>query len=180
MARVTSIGEINADGSVTLSGENIKFREDMTTPSRIRPSAVQKQKLAEWGLQWVLSSFISGVGRNDTDLFIRFWNGSYYVYYGFADLYDKMLKAQSKGRYFIRNIRPTKNYEKLDSLPLQNDLKLDDTQLFKSIEDEYNKIVLFMYMNGTHEIIYDEKTQKEFLKIVYAGETIYLAINNVQ
>lgn len=176
--KTTSIGEIRPDGSILLYDENIKFRADMTTPRRIQPSAVQKQQLAEWGLQWVRSSFISAVGYLDNDLYIRFWNGSYYVYYGFADHYDKILQAISKGRYFIQNIRPTKSYDKLGDLPLPQDLKIDDTSLFKAIEQEYNAVILEMYKRGTHEIIYDKETQREFLKVTFAGETIYLAINN--
>ena len=178
MAKITSIGEIRDDGSILLYDENIKFREDMTTKRRILPSAIQKQKLSEYGLQWVTSSFISAIGQTDNDLFIRFWNGSYYVYYGFANHYDKILKALSKGRYFIKYIRPTKRFDKLGDLPLPQDLKIDDTELFKAIEQEYNKVILQMFKLGTHEIILDDKTQKEFLKIVYAGETIFLAINN--
>jgi len=173
----TSIGEIRDDGSILLYDDNLKSREGM--PRRINPSAAQKQKLAEWDLQWVNSSFISGVGKDENDLFIRFWNGSYYQYYGFASYFDNMLKANSKGRYFIRNIRKTKRYAKIGSLPLPNDLKIDDTQLFKEIAQEYNKIVTMMFKMGTHKIIFDKKTQKEFLKISYGGEDIFLAINNM-
>jgi len=178
MAKVTSIGDVRPDGSILLYDENIKYRADMTTKRRIQPSATQKLKLDEWGLQWVTSSFISAIGVQDNNLFIRFWNGSYYAYYGFASHYDKMLQSISKGRYFIRNIRPTKNYEKLGDLPFKQDLKMDDTELFQAIQNEYNQVIMQMYKLGTHEIIYDDKTKKEFLKIVYAGETVYLAINS--
>lgn len=177
--RTTSIGEINADGSILLYDDNIKFREDMTTPRRLQPSGVQKQKLAEWGLQWVTSSFISAVGYSDNDLYIRFWNGSYYVYYGYANEYDKILKAMSKGRYFIQHIRPTKRYDKLGDLPFKQDLKIDDTAIFKAIEQEYNQVILQMYKEGTHKIIFDKETKKEFLKITFAGESVFLAINNI-
>lgn len=178
MARITSIGELRPDGSILLKNENVNYRQALSTPATIQPSAVQKQKLAEWGLQWVRSSFISAIGKQDRDLFIRFHNGSYYVYYGFSSHYDKILKAISKGRYFIKNIRPTKSYDKVGSLPFPQDLKIEDTELFQYIEDEFNEIVKMMYLKGSHEIVYDEKTQREFLKIVYARETIYLAINN--
>lgn len=179
MAKITSIGEVRADGSILLYDENIKFREDMTTKRRIMPSAIQKQKLAEYGLQWVTSSFISAIGQTETDLFIRFWNGSYYVYYGFASHFDKIMKSASKGRYFIKNIRPTKRYDKVGNIPLPQDLKMDDTEIFKALEQEYNQVVLEMYKRGTHEIIFDKQTQREFLKIVFAGEEIFLAINNM-
>ena len=178
MTRLTSIGELRPDGSILLKNENVNYRQSLSTPATIQPSAMQKQKLAEWGLQWVRSSFISAVGKQDNDLFIRFHNGSYYAYYGFSSHYDKILKAISKGRYFIKNIRPTKNYDKIGALPFPQDIKIDDTELFKRIEEEYNQVVMMMYMRGKHEIVYDKETQREFLKIVYAGETIFLAINN--
>jgi hypothetical protein len=175
--RTTSIGEVRDDGSILLYDKNISNREGM--PRRINPSAAQKQKLAEWDLQWVSSSFISAIGKDEKDLFIRFWNGSYYQYYGFASYFDKMLQANSKGRYFIRNIRKTKQYAKIGSLPLPNDLTIDDTELFKQIAQEMNNIVKMMYLKGTKEVIFDDKTQKEFMKITYGGETIFLSINNV-
>ena len=68
--RITDIGEVREDGSILLYDENIKGRKDL--PRRIRPSAVQKQVLAENGLQWVLSSFISAIGEDENDLIIRF------------------------------------------------------------------------------------------------------------
>ena len=42
--RITDIGEVREDGSILLYDENIKGRKDL--PRRIRPSAVQKQVLA--------------------------------------------------------------------------------------------------------------------------------------
>lgn len=179
MARVTSIGEVREDGSILLYDDNIKFREDITTPRRIRPSSLQKQQMNEWGLQWVTSSFISGIGRQGDDLFIRFWNGSYYVYFGFGSHYEKMLKANSKGRYFWRNIRKTKRYERIGNLPFPNDVNISDEELFQAMANQQNQIVRMMYEKGKSSLVVDPKTKQEFLKIIYQGETIFLAINNV-
>lgn len=178
MQRVTSIGEVRDDGSILLYDKNIKFRKDFTTPRRIMPSSSQKLKLAQWGLQYVTSSFISAVGKDENDLFIRFWNGSYYIYYGFANHYDKMLRANSKGRYFLKNIRPTKSYSKLGSLPFPEDVNVSDDELFKELANQQNAIVREMYEKGVSSIIKNEKGN-EFLKIVYGRQTIFLPINNV-
>jgi len=179
MARVTSIGELRDDGSILLYDDNVKFRQDFTTPRRIRPSTQQKLKMDEWGLQWVTSSFISGIGRQDNDLYIRFWNGSYYVYYGFGSHYERMLKSNSKGRYFWRNIRKTKRYDKIGTLPFPDDSQASDEELFQALANQQNQIVKMMYEKGVSSVVLDPRTQNEFLKIVYRGETIFLAINNV-
>lgn len=174
--RVTEIGEVREDGSILLYDENIKGRKGL--PRRIRPSAVQKQKLAENGLQWVLSSFISAIGEDGSDLIMRFWNGSLYRYYGFGKHFEPMVGAPSKGRYFWKHIRGTKRYERVGELPLANDLKMEDTELFKAMADEYNKVVMEMARKGITEVIFDKQSNREFLKISYNGETIYLLISN--
>jgi len=172
--KITDIGEVREDGSILLYDENIDRRQGL--PRRIRPSAVQKQQLLECGLQWVLSSFISGVGTDGEDLLIRFWNGSLYKYYGFAKHLEGMIRAPSKGRYFWRYIRGTKNYEKTTTLPLSNDLKMDDTELFKSMKAQVNAVVMEMARKGVTEIVFDDDSGREFLKISYNGETVFLLI----
>lgn len=176
MATIQDIGEVRPDGSILLYDEDIKFRKDFTTPRRVRQTAAQKQKLAEMGLQWVTSSFISAIGVSDDDLVIRFLNGSYYRYYGFASHYEKMLKANSQGRYFWRNIRSTKNYVKEGSIPFPNDFTIDDTDLFKEMAKEFNKVVLQMIKLGVTKVVYDEATRREYLKVSYKGEVIFLNI----
>jgi hypothetical protein len=176
MSRIQDIGEVRPDGSILLYDDDINFRKDMTTPRRVRQTAAQKQKQAEWGLQWVTSSFIASIGVSDSDLVIRFLNGSYYRYYGFASHYEKMLSSSSKGRYFWRYIRSTKNYIKEGNLPLPNDFTIDDTDLFKQMAKEFNKVVMQMVKAGVTKVIYDEATQREYLKVSYKGETIFLNI----
>jgi hypothetical protein len=176
MATIRDIGEVREDGSILLYDENIDFRKDFTTPRRVRQTAAQKQKLAEMGLQYVTSSFISAIGVSDSDLVIRFLNGSYYRYFGFADRYEPMLKANSKGRYFWRNIRSTKNYVREGSISFDSDMTIDDTQLFKEMSKEFNQVVLQMIKLGVTKVVYDEATQREYLKVSYKGETIFLNI----
>ena len=67
---------------------------------RLRPSANEKQQLAAAGFQWVLSSFITGVGTVGDNLIIRFKNGAIYEYTNVAKLYRSMLQSNSKGKYF--------------------------------------------------------------------------------
>jgi hypothetical protein len=172
--RITDIGEVREDGSILLYDENIKGRKDL--PRRIRPSAVQKQVLAENGLQWVLSSFISAIGEDENDLIIRFWNGSLYRYFGFKHQYEPMLGAPSKGKYFWKHIRSTKRYERMGSLPLTKDLAMNDTELFQKMADTYNQVVMEMARKGITEVIFDDQSGREFLKISYNGEVIYLLI----
>ena len=87
-----------------------------------------------------------------------------------------MIKAPSKGRYFWRYIRGTKNYEKTTTLPLSNDLKMDDTELFKSMKAQVNAVVMEMARKGVTEIVFDDESGREFLKISYNGETVFLLI----
>lgn len=174
--RTTEIGEVREDGSILLYDENIKGRKGL--PRRIRPSAAQKQVLAEKGLQWVLSSFISAIGDDEGDLVIRFHNGSLYRYYGFAPHMDKMLGATSKGKYFWRHIRDTKNYVREGELKFKTDLAMEDTELFESMQAEMNKVIMEMAKKGTTEVIFDKESGREFLKISYNGENIFLLITS--
>lgn len=174
MSRIQDIGEIREDGSILLYDENISRREGL--PRRIRQTAPQKQKLAEWGFKWVNSSFISGIAEQDDDLLIRFHNGSYYRYIGFGSHLDKMFQAPSKGRYFWRNIRGTRNYVREGELPFPNDLQIEDTDLFKEMASQFNKVVMDMVRLGVTKVIFDQRTQREYLKVSYRGEVIFLNI----
>lgn len=139
-----NIGTIQSDGSILLHDKNIKFRDAMSgVYRRVRPTTLQAKFLMDNGFQATTSSFITGVGVRDNDLYVRFINASIYVYYGFANYYDDFLAANSQGQYFNRRIRPTKRYKKLDSLPYPRETKasplelVSDEALFKTLDLDY-------------------------------------------
>lgn len=138
MVDLSSLGTVQKDGSILLSNKNINYREEMTGDyQRIRQTPDQNYELSELGYQPVNnSSFISAVGVFDRDLRIRFHNGSVYEYYGFANHFDGIMKANSKGQYFNRNIRPTKQYAKIANIDFGggNVKTLTDEALFDGLE----------------------------------------------
>jgi hypothetical protein len=113
---------------------------------RLRHTPEEKQYLAANGLQNVLSSNISAVGRLGTDLVVRFHNGSLYEYPGSADAhYQAILKANSKGRYFWNNIRiPDLPYNIIGALRLPGDIDIADADLFADIEEK-SKLVEVLF-----------------------------------
>lgn len=175
--QIVDIGEVRPDGSILLYDDNIKFRKDLTTPRRTRQSQAQKLQQAREGLQWVNSSFIAGVGAFGDDLVISFLNGSKYQYYGFAGHYEKMLQANSKGRYFWRNIRKTRLYDRIGTVPLYDGLDVTDEELFKQMAQDFNKVIIEMIKAGTTKIIFDEVTRQSFINISFKGEEIFLKID---
>lgn len=141
------LGVILPDGSIELTNTNVKYRQAMSGDyRRIRQTPRQIMYLERNNLQWVNSSFISAIGVRDNDLVIRFHNSSQYIYYGYANHYDRMLAANSKGQYFNWNIRKTKRYKKIDNLPFpESELtprpieKLTDEMLFRALDFDYIK-----------------------------------------
>ena len=66
--------------------------------------------------QRVLSSNLKSVGYDDTEniLEIEFKSGSIYQYFDVPrEIYDELMRAQSKGKYFWRWIRDEFEYEKI-------------------------------------------------------------------
>ena len=122
------------------------LNEDKKYP-RIRPSIKEKILLDEAGFQWVLSSFISAVGQDGNKLLIRFKNGSVYSYTGVGRLYSKMIAAPSQGKYFWKHIRDKTPYSKGASMPLSNDLIVDDSTLLKDL-DTAVKASMFKYVKA--------------------------------
>lgn len=172
---LNELGIVREDGSILLYDKNRDYQ-------RIRPTVEQKEYLQLKGLQWVASSFISGVGTSEMqglvgdDLYIRFWNGSYYMYPGLGFHFDKMTRANSKGKYFWRYIRRTKGV-KLESIPFDVDVMLDDDKLFEAIAKDISENFLRIFKNVAKEIIIDEATGREFYKMVINGENVFLLID---
>ncbi len=105
---------------------------------RFRHTPSEKLHLANNGLQHVLSSNVSAFGVDGNDLIVRFHNGSLYQYEGVADLYEKALQSNSKGKWVWRNLRRKPIiYRKIGSLPLPDDIGLTDEDIFKQFDDRY-------------------------------------------
>jgi len=104
---------------------------------RFRPSVSEKIKLANEGLQWVLSSTISAVAIDSDDLIIRFHNGSLYSYPNQSKHYQPMLDASSKGKYFWSKIRrPGLPFSKIGSFSLKSDTNDSDEEIFQEIDND--------------------------------------------
>lgn len=96
----------------------------------------EKIKLANYGLQWVLSSNVSAIGVAGDDLIVRFHNGSLYQYDGKGDEYQKMLSSNSKGHWVWAKLRkPKVPYKKIGSLPLADDELATDEEVFRLVDD---------------------------------------------
>lgn len=131
---INAIGTLQADGSILLHDKNIKFREDMTTPQRYRLSGQQKLYMGNRGYVTTLSSFIVGVKQSGNDLVIAFKTGSQYIYYGASDMFDSMLKANSKGRYFWLNIRDKIRYARLSETLDLSLTDITDDEMFAEMQ----------------------------------------------
>lgn len=69
------------------------------------PKAIEMRRKIE--VNEVDSSVIKSIGYNKNVLVVEFHNGSLYRYNDFPkDLYDMFMAAESKGRFFVKNIRP--------------------------------------------------------------------------
>jgi hypothetical protein len=105
---------------------------------RYRFTPRERAFLGLQGLQPVLSSNVAAVGVRNTELLIRFHNGSVYSYRGKADQYENILKSNSKGKWVWRNLR-RKNapYEKIGVIPLPDDIGVTDEDIFQEIDNRY-------------------------------------------
>jgi hypothetical protein len=113
---------------------------------RFRHTPEEKINLVEQGLQHVLSSNVSAVGVSGDDLIIRFHNGSLYEYSNMANSFPKILKSNSKGKWVWKYLRRSNvPYRKIGTISLPDDLKMDDEELFKAIDNIYlrdlNKVI---------------------------------------
>ena len=137
---IQRLGERLPDGSILLFDENIDFRSPPNMQERYRrvlQSPDKRYQLYLKGYTAVDSSFISAVSVQGDDLFIRFLNSSVYRYTGMAQHFDRMLRANSKGQYFNRNIRGKSPYEKTANMPLKNDVDISDDSIFEGLDKQF-------------------------------------------
>ena len=144
--------------------------EDFGRPfKRFRHSPEEKFVLAKQGFQHVLSSNVSAVAKSGKDLIIRFHNGSIYSYTGSADLYEKLLKSNSKGTFVWKNLRkPNKPFKKIGSLPLPKDMELDDEELFSDLDTKANRLGDLVGKTIIGDVI-DKATGLRFRKFSIGG-----------
>ena len=65
-------------------------------------------------MQKVNSSAIEKIGYQNNELFIKFITGKMYIYNGVpTNIYNKFINAESKGKFFINNIKDRYNYQKV-------------------------------------------------------------------
>lgn len=141
----------------------------------MKHSREDKKALRRNDMRAVKSSFISAVGKRDEHLVIRFRNGSIYLYYNASALYDKFLKASSKGRYFWKHIRrPDLPFVKGGSMPLPSDLKVTDKELLDTLQDDildgmFKAVVKYTV---TTRILTDPDTGKKVKQYIVGGRVI--------
>jgi hypothetical protein len=182
MVNLLEIGELLPNGTYRLFDGAREYR-------RIRQTAAQKNFLANNGLQFVNSSVISAVGVDGNDLIIRFHNGSMYSYKGAGGLFDKQVGADSRGRYFNRNIKGKFPFKKLPSLLFPKNIQtietaemelLSDEQIFKTLETQEFKRLISNLENPTikFNIAFDD-AGNELLQILINGVAIYYLMDTV-
>lgn len=182
MVNLLEIGELLPNGTYRLFDGAREYR-------RIRQTAAQKNFLANNGLQFVNSSVISAVGVNGNNLIIRFHNGSMYSYKGAGGLFDKQVGANSRGRYFNRNIKGKYPFVKLPSLLFPKSIQtietaemqlLSDEQIFKTLETQEFKDLIRNLKNPTikFNIAFDD-AGNELLQILINGVAIYYLMDAV-
>lgn len=60
------------------------------------------------------STNLESVGYDGTNLFVRFKNGSIYVYFHVPEsLYQELLNAESKGKFLNKHIKRVFQYERI-------------------------------------------------------------------
>ena len=88
--------------------------------------------LREQGYTPFYSSNVSGGQRTGKDLYIRFHNGSVYVYPNQGKRFGDLALSPSKGKWVWANLRrPNVSYSKVGSMPLTGDRDVTDEELFE-------------------------------------------------
>lgn len=182
MVNLLEIGEILPNGTYRLFDGARDYR-------RIRQTTAQKNFLANNGLQFVNSSALSAVGVNEDDLIIRFHNGSMYSYKNAGRLFDKQVGANSRGRYFNRNVKGKYPFVKLTSLPFPQNIQtietaemelLSDEQIFKTIETQDFKQLISNLENPKIKFnVAFDNSGNELLQILINGVAIYYLMETV-
>lgn len=68
--------------------------------------------MTKYKLEEVTSSNIAAIGHDGQDLLVRFKNNDLYRYLGASSHFDKMMEAESVGKYLIANVKGKFDYKK--------------------------------------------------------------------
>ena len=142
-------------------------------------SREDKKVLAANDLKAVRSSWISAIGKSDSELVIRLVNGSIYTYYNSSNLYDRFLKTRSKGKFFWKFLRrPQVPFSKGGTLPLPSDPKVTDANLLEQLQQEMlNDIVKALVKHEVvKKILTDPETGKRLATVIVGAHTINQAL----
>jgi len=105
---------------------------------RIINSDTSIKKLNELGYEWIFSSNVSAAAVRGKDLIIRFHNSSVYRYANQGKNYERLMAAASKGKWVWRFLRrPNVPYQKIGSLPLPEDVDVDDETIQEQPKRKY-------------------------------------------
>jgi hypothetical protein len=101
---------------------------------RIIPTVRETAILQRNGFTPLASSNVSAAAQRGNDLYIRFWNSSIYKYLNQGKNFERLVGAASHGKWVWRFLRKANiPYEKVGSLPLQQDLDQTDEELFEDM-----------------------------------------------
>jgi hypothetical protein len=99
----------------------------------LTPVSDQRTLRAE-GYTPFFSSNVSAGQRDGSDLYIRFHNGSVYIYPNKGSRFNDLLVSPSKGKWVWKNLRKANvSYSKVGSFPLTGDRDLTDEEMFTEI-----------------------------------------------
>lgn len=107
---------------------------------RLRHTPQEKAQLSRAGFQHVLSSNVSAIAKDKNNLVVRFHGGATYSYSNQADLYEPMLRSNSKGRFVWQKlIRKKVPFRKVGSVTFKDDAQFSDRDLMVVAEQPTKK-----------------------------------------
>ncbi len=172
MIDLSHLGTKQQDGSILLFDKNREYK-------RVRQSNEQRTYLFNQGFQPVQSSNVSALRKDEKDLYIRFLNGSVYVYYNCSDIYDLIINSNSKGHAVWRYLRWAKKpYNKVGKIDFPKELTrevdaqlelLTDAQTFQNID------TAFIYQMTKNV---SKATLSDNVQVVNGVQVVMLSVGN--
>ena len=138
---------------------------------RILTPVSDQQTLRDKGYSPFFSSNVSAGQRDGDDLYIRFHNGSVYLYPNQGKNFGDLLTSPSKGKWVWANLR-RKNvaFSKVGSFPLAGDRDLTDEEMFKEIKER--RLPSFLITSLLDTLIVNE--QSSFLSTLVSKEDLFI------
>lgn len=108
--------------------------DEKRTYQRILPNSREVGIMRRNGFTPLASSNVSAASERNGDLYVRFWNGSIYRYPKQGKNFERLVGAASHGKWVWRFLRRANApYEKVGSLPLDQDIDVTDEELFNDV-----------------------------------------------